>query len=143
MGGTNESENGPYRFALPNTPSASKFNITDDKEKIQVLESGLYLIYSQVLYVTYGNEAGRNGFMVKTNSSSLPIERGQVFIACILGTGSSTGQSSDEVYKPCYTAGTLYLEAGDVLWLYDPYNLRAIVLRPHLTFFGLVRLSSG
>ncbi|ELU02224.1 hypothetical protein CAPTEDRAFT_213760 [Capitella teleta] len=135
-----------FHFKAPESEFASGFRVVEGN-KVEILDSGVFFVYSQV---TYNNVAARNGFLVKIRRT--PEGPPESFVSCILGSSGVTpsNHSGDEeganlIYKPCFTAGTVHLEAGATLWMEHPYTGPGhdIKLMPHLTFLGLIRLSPG
>ncbi|XP_069338106.1 tumor necrosis factor ligand superfamily member 13 isoform X2 [Eulemur rufifrons] len=96
---------------------------------VRVWETGVYLLYSQVLFhdvtFTMGQVVSREG-------------QGQqeTLFRCI----RSMPSNPDRAYNSCYSAGVFHLHQGDILSVTIPRARAKLSLSPHGTFLGFVKL---
>ncbi|XP_044529171.1 tumor necrosis factor ligand superfamily member 13 isoform X3 [Gracilinanus agilis] len=95
---------------------------------VGVRETGMYLLYSQVLFhdvtFTMGQVVYREG------------QGREILSRCVCSMPSELHQA----YNSCYTAGVFQLYQGDILNLIVPRAGAKLDLTPHGTFLGLVKL---
>uniref|UniRef100_A0A4X2JW70 TNF superfamily member 13 n=2 Tax=Vombatus ursinus TaxID=29139 RepID=A0A4X2JW70_VOMUR len=95
---------------------------------VGVRETGMYLLYSQVLFhdvtFTMGQVVYREG------------QGREILSRCVCSMPSNLHQA----YNSCYTAGVFQLYQGDILSLTIPRAGAKLDLTPHGTFLGLVKL---
>ncbi|XP_031821299.1 tumor necrosis factor ligand superfamily member 13 [Sarcophilus harrisii] len=95
---------------------------------VGVRETGMYLLYSQVLFhdetFTMGQVVYREG------------QGREILSRCVCSMPSDLHQA----YNSCYTAGVFQLYQGDILSLTIPRAGAKLDLTPHGTFLGLVKL---
>ncbi|XP_056670059.1 tumor necrosis factor ligand superfamily member 13 isoform X1 [Monodelphis domestica] len=95
---------------------------------VGVRETGMYLLYSQVLFhdvtFTMGQVVYREG------------QGKEILSRCVCSMPSDLHQA----YNSCYTAGVFQLYQGDILNLIVPRAGAKLDLTPHGTFLGLVKL---
>ncbi|XP_043820553.1 tumor necrosis factor ligand superfamily member 13 [Dromiciops gliroides] len=95
---------------------------------VGVRETGMYLLYSQVLFhdvrFTMGQVVHREG------------QGREILSRCVCSMPSNPHQA----YNSCYTAGVFQLYQGDILSLTIPRAGAKLDLTPHGTFLGLVKL---
>lgn len=96
---------------------------------VRVLDTGIYLLYSQVLFhdatFTMGQVLSREG-----------QGRQEILFRCI----RSMPSNPEWAYNTCYSAGVFHLHQGDTLNVIIPRARAKLSLSPHGTFLGLVRL---
>uniref|UniRef100_A0A6I8NDP0 TNF superfamily member 13 n=2 Tax=Ornithorhynchus anatinus TaxID=9258 RepID=A0A6I8NDP0_ORNAN len=96
---------------------------------VQVRETGVYLLYSQVLFhdvtFTMGQVVSREGQGGE-----------QILSRCV----RSMPPDPNLAYNSCYSAGVFRLHRGDTVSLIIPRAGASFDLSPHGTFLGLVRL---
>ncbi|XP_068960134.1 tumor necrosis factor ligand superfamily member 13 isoform X1 [Petaurus breviceps papuanus] len=95
---------------------------------VGVRETGMYLLYSQVLFhditFTMGQVLYREG------------QGREILSRCVCSMPSNLHQA----YNSCYTAGVFRLYQGDILSFTIPRAGAKLDLTPHGTFLGLVKL---
>ncbi|XP_004604926.1 tumor necrosis factor ligand superfamily member 13 [Sorex araneus] len=96
---------------------------------VRVLETGIYLLYSQVLFhdVTF-----TMGQVVSRESRG----RQETLFRCI----RSMPSDPDWAYNTCYSSGVFHLHQGDILSVVIPRARANLSLSPHGTFLGFVKL---
>ncbi|XP_004712956.1 tumor necrosis factor ligand superfamily member 13-like [Echinops telfairi] len=96
---------------------------------VRVWDSGIYLLYSQVLFhdvtFTTGQVVSREG-----------QGREETLFRCV----RSMPSNPDRAYNSCYSAGVFRLHRGDILSVLIPRAGAKLSLSPHGTFLGLVKL---
>jgi hypothetical protein len=105
---------------------------------VTVLESGLYMIYAQLVY---HDLSGRWSFGIYVNDRErfkcLDTERIQHHVnSQQLGSSSNHG-----VYQHCYTSAIQRLDRFDKLSIRCLYGSRTVLTQPEFTFWGFVKLS--
>ncbi|XP_041521606.1 tumor necrosis factor ligand superfamily member 13 isoform X3 [Microtus oregoni] len=96
---------------------------------VRVWDTGIYLLYSQVLFhdVTFT--------MGQVVSREHQGSRETLF-RCI----RSMPSDPDRAYNSCYSAGVFHLHQGDILTVKIPRAKAKLSLSPHGTFLGFVKL---
>ncbi|XP_065273014.1 tumor necrosis factor ligand superfamily member 13 [Emys orbicularis] len=97
---------------------------------VAVKQTGLYLIYSQVLF---HDPTFTMGQVLWRASAGGP---GQILLRCV----QSMPREPEQAYNSCYSGGVFQLQRGDQLSLRVPRANASLDLSPHGTFLGLVRL---
>ncbi|XP_029437498.1 tumor necrosis factor ligand superfamily member 13 [Rhinatrema bivittatum] len=99
---------------------------------INVRDSGLYFIYSQVLFhditFTMGHMVTR---MVGGDENDVKI-----LFRCV----QSMPENKDSAYNSCYSGGVYKLQRGDIIKLLIPRSNATIDMTGHATFLGLAKL---
>nr|XP_032661656.1 tumor necrosis factor ligand superfamily member 13 isoform X3 [Chelonoidis abingdonii] len=98
--------------------------------EVTVKQTGLYLIYSQVLF---HDPTFTMGQVLWRASAGGP---GQILLRCV----QSMPRELEQAYNSCYSGGVFQLQRGDQLSLRVPRANASLDLSPHGTFLGLVRL---
>ncbi|XP_049806909.1 uncharacterized protein LOC126249276 isoform X4 [Schistocerca nitens] len=112
--------------------SFSAFQLKQGKAAVEVTESGLYYIYSQIHYLT----------SQVTNSYSLNLRHGSQSNSSVLSycSASSGSQTLNEV--SCFTSVVRYLNSTDRIFVQQRDMNRRIILRDGYSYLGVVRLSA-
>ncbi|XP_049787647.1 uncharacterized protein LOC126191005 isoform X1 [Schistocerca cancellata] len=112
--------------------SFSAFQLKQGKAAVEVTESGLYYIYSQIHYLT----------SQVTNSYSLNLRHGSQSNSSVLSycSASSGSQTLNEV--SCFTSVVRYLNSTDRIFIQQRDMNRRIILRDGYSYLGVVRLSA-
>lgn len=97
---------------------------------ITVKKTGLYLIYSQVLFHDPTFTMGQVLWRAPLGGP------GQILLRCV----QSMPRELEQAYNSCYSAGVFQLQRGDRLSLRIPRANASLDLSPHGTFLGLFRL---
>ncbi|CAM5178869.1 unnamed protein product [Eretmochelys imbricata] len=97
---------------------------------VTVKQTGLYLVYSQVLF---HDPTFTMGQVLWRASAGGP---GQILLRCV----QSMPPEPEQAYNSCYSGGVFQLQRGDQLSLRVPRANASLDLSPHGTFLGLVRL---
>ncbi|CAM2110664.1 unnamed protein product [Caretta caretta] len=97
---------------------------------VTVKQTGLYLVYSQVLF---HDPTFTMGQVLWRASAGGP---GQILLRCV----QSMPREPEQAYNSCYSGGVFQLQRGDQLSLRVPRANASLDLSPHGTFLGLVRL---
>uniref|UniRef100_A0A674K669 TNF superfamily member 13 n=1 Tax=Terrapene triunguis TaxID=2587831 RepID=A0A674K669_9SAUR len=97
---------------------------------VAVKQTGLYLVYSQVLF---HDPTFTMGQVLWRASAGGP---GQILLRCV----QSMPREPEQAYNSCYSGGVFQLQRGDQLSLRVPRANASLDLSPHGTFLGLVRL---
>ncbi|XP_046998934.1 uncharacterized protein LOC124614828 isoform X4 [Schistocerca americana] len=110
----------------------SAFQLKQGKAAVEVTESGLYYIYSQIHYLT----------SQVTNSYSLNLRHGSQSNSSVLSycSASSGSQTLNEV--SCFTSVVRYLNSTDRIFIQQRDMNRRIILRDGYSYLGVVRLSA-
>ncbi|XP_077171461.1 tumor necrosis factor ligand superfamily member 12 [Paroedura picta] len=99
-------------------------------QDVIVKHTGLYFVYSQVLFhdhtFTMGQELRRLG----------PEGQAETLFRCI----QSMPAKLELAYNSCYSGGIFHLQKGDRVNLRVPRFNASLILSPHGTFLGLLRL---
>ncbi|CAM4708105.1 unnamed protein product, partial [Caretta caretta] len=97
---------------------------------VTVKQTGLYLVYSQVLFHDPTFTMGQVLWRASTGGP------GQILLRCV----QSMPREPEQAYNSCYSGGVFQLQRGDQLSLRVPRANASLDLSPHGTFLGLVRL---
>ncbi|XP_028652043.1 tumor necrosis factor ligand superfamily member 13 isoform X3 [Erpetoichthys calabaricus] len=100
---------------------------------LTIKDSGLYYVYSQVLYKDMTFVMG-HVIMKRTVGDHTSNE--VTLLKCI----QSMPSTKEQAFNTCYSAGMYFLEKGSVLQLSVPRFNAGIVLEDHSTFMGLIKL---
>ncbi|KAM4844474.1 tumor necrosis factor ligand superfamily member 13-like isoform 2-T2 [Thomomys bottae] len=96
---------------------------------VRVWDSGIYLLYSQVLFhdvtFTMGQVVSREG-----------QGKQEILFRCI----HSMPSDPDRAYNSCYSSGVFHLHQGDTVHVRIPRAKAKLSLSPHGTFLGFVKL---
>ncbi|KAM4677277.1 tumor necrosis factor ligand superfamily member 13 isoform 3-T4 [Discoglossus pictus] len=99
---------------------------------VKVKDSGIYFIYSQVLYKDTTFTMGQLVTRVAGSDSG----QGEVLLRCV----QSMPDNQTLAYNTCYSAGVFMLQKGDVIQLTIPRFNAIFDARGPATFMGLVKL---
>ncbi|XP_075433816.1 tumor necrosis factor ligand superfamily member 13 isoform X3 [Ascaphus truei] len=99
---------------------------------VRVKDSGIYSIYSQVLYEDTTFTMGH----VVTRGAGGDAGDGELLFRCV----KSMPRTESLAYNTCYSAGVFRLRKGDTISLVIPRFNVSLDARGHATFLGLIRL---
>ncbi|XP_055519263.1 tumor necrosis factor ligand superfamily member 13B-like [Leucoraja erinacea] len=131
---TDTSQNQMETTTVPWILSLKKGSALDKKgNKILVVESGYFLVYSQVWYK---DNTFTMGHFIKRNKASIVGNEAPnvILFRCIQNMSACCPNNS------CFTAGIAQLEVGDELELVIPRIQAQIALNGDGTFFGAIKL---
>ncbi|XP_039603039.1 tumor necrosis factor ligand superfamily member 13 isoform X1 [Polypterus senegalus] len=104
-----------------------------NRTTLTIKDSGLYYVYSQVLYRDMTFVMG-HVIMKRTVGDQTSNE--VTLLKCI----QSMPSTKEQAFNTCYSAGMYFLEKGSVLQLSVPRFNAGIALEDHSTFMGLIKL---
>ncbi|KAM8972618.1 tumor necrosis factor ligand superfamily member 13 [Pelodytes ibericus] len=101
-------------------------------ETVRVKQSGIYHIYSQVLYTDITFAMGQ----LVTRRAEGNSGMGEILLRCM----QSMPNDKELAYNTCYTAGVFRLKKGDMISLLIPRHQANVDAKGYSTFLGLVKL---
>ncbi|XP_061709367.1 uncharacterized protein LOC133519347 isoform X1 [Cydia pomonella] len=113
--------------------SESKIELHPDKDYVTIKESGLYLVYAQIVYLS----RAPNCYFVWARQSSRP----RLLSTCATGDNASN-RNPREAQMSCAVQTLARFAAGDTVNLAQREPHQILWLRPGNSYFGFVKLSS-
>uniref|UniRef100_A0A8C5M4N0 THD domain-containing protein n=1 Tax=Leptobrachium leishanense TaxID=445787 RepID=A0A8C5M4N0_9ANUR len=101
-------------------------------EKAKVKHSGIYYIYSQVLYTDTTFTMGQ----LVTRQAEGDTGMGDTLLRCM----QSMPPDKNVSYNTCYSAGVFRLQKGDVISIIIPRHNASVAPEGYSTFLGLVKI---
>ncbi|XP_053572105.1 tumor necrosis factor ligand superfamily member 13 [Bombina bombina] len=99
---------------------------------VRVKDSGIYYIYSQVLYHDNTFTMGQS----VTRRAEEDTDKKDILLRCV----QSMPSDEEIAYNTCYSAGVFQLQKGDIIQLSIPRHNASLDRCGQATFLGLVRL---
>ncbi|CAH2050804.1 unnamed protein product, partial [Iphiclides podalirius] len=124
---------GPWQRDVEASSKDSENKIELNNNYVTIKESGLYLIYAQVVYLTHAP----NCYFVWARA---PAQEPRMLSACATGDDSS-GRPLDKSQMSCATQTLARLRKGDTLNIAQRERNRTLWLRPGFTYFGLIKIA--
>ncbi|XP_071116441.1 protein eiger-like isoform X3 [Haliotis cracherodii] len=107
----------------------------DENGKFTITESGLYLLYSSILF--YDSKLKQSQAIMKNDQRLFKCMEGVDYI------NMTAGKTYNSKYRTCSNSGVTYLEKGDKISVDLLYDNTVLDLSADSTFFGLVQLLPG
>ncbi|XP_073958270.1 uncharacterized protein isoform X2 [Choristoneura fumiferana] len=125
---------GPWQRDMAVSSKGSETKIELDTNFVTVKESGLYLIYAQIVYLS----RAPNCYYIWARQ---PGQEGRLLSTCATGDDSSNRDLSKSQMS-CSVQTVARLNKGDTVNLAQREPNRTLWLRPGHSYFGFVKLSS-
>ncbi|XP_063616403.1 uncharacterized protein LOC134789708 [Cydia splendana] len=113
--------------------SESKIELHPDKDYVTIKESGLYLVYAQIVYLS----RAPNCYFVWARQSSQP----RLLSTCATGDNTSN-KNPKQAQMSCSVQTVARFNTGDTVNLAQREPNQILWLRPGNSYFGFVKLSS-
>ncbi|KAI5645027.1 hypothetical protein NE865_03001 [Phthorimaea operculella] len=125
---------GPWERDNEVSSKGSEQKIELNNNYVTIKESGLYLVYAQVVYLTHAP----NCFFVWAHQ---PSQTPRLLTTCATGDDSSS-RPLDKSQISCSVQTVARLHKGDTVNIAQREPNRTLWLRPGYTYFGFIKLSS-